>query len=254
MLNNFFISLYSDFFAYYAIFTPIFIITAVCMLISATKTIKLSKKRFKISTIIIGIISLIVLQQTLPYIYQRKALTAKKSSAVINNYKRAISTSPYKAQKAMIQIDLGSYYYKEQKPELALDTFDKVYKYFKTYNIENYGIVVAKIHLRQQNFEKAIEVLKEMDKKDLLSIAYIINEDFDDALTTVNEILTKSENADAYIKRATIYLNMNKQDLAKSDYFKAIALNESNRAKYIEILKNYKNYYKTQYANPFKEE
>lgn len=252
MIDKFFIALYSDYFVYYAIFVPIFVIIAVCMLISATRTIKLAKKRLKFLTILIVILSLVTLQQFIPYLYQRAAMTSKDSTRVARNYKKAIKTSMFKAQKALIWIDLGIYYYENSEFELALDAFEKAHEYFKRYDIEKYGILVAKINLKQKNFDKAIEVFKELKASKWVVISYILKEDFDTALKQIDEIIEKEpENSENYITRAIIYMNLKNVRAAKVDYLKAVELTSDKEKclNYLNQLKEFKTYHKKLYLD-----
>jgi tetratricopeptide (TPR) repeat protein len=222
---------------YCTILLQLFVILSfVLFIVSIFFWVKTKKKYWAI----VILFALFGIYQIVPHYYEVKAVLATNGDEVVKNYQKAINTSMFSMQKAMLCSSLANYY-ATRDLSLSLKYYENTYKYTKNYESKYIWVSAIRPYYLSGNYDKVFEINEVLGMDILKSKAYIMKNDFKSALNSVNKQLErKPKSWEALAIRANIYKNLGDEQEANQDYKKALSLcaNEQSRNKVNEYYQN----------------
>jgi tetratricopeptide (TPR) repeat protein len=220
---------------YCVILLQLFIILSfVLLIVSLVFGIKTKKKYW----IIFMLFSLFGIYQIVPHFYEVKAVSANSDSELVKNYEKAIKTSVFPMQKAMLYSNLA-HFYSDKDLSLCLEYYKKTYEYTKNYKSKDIWVPAILPYYFSGDFDKVIEINEALDMNMFKPKAYIMKNDFENALVSVNKQLQRQPKSwEALAVRANIYKNLGYKTEAIQDYNKALSLCTNSRDKVDKYYQN----------------
>lgn len=237
---------------YYATLMPVAVLGAIILaIVLFVFVLKVKSKITKTIFCIIVSVLLLFSYHIVPYIFTTKARLADTTQDIVRNYDCAIKTAILPAHKGIIALE---YAISILDPQEIKSKYEEAYKYLKKYEPKVAWYMAGWFYLRTGEYEKAMEIFKYNNYYHEISIIYILQNDYETALEYSNKTIERKVYDQILAQRAGIYKKLNKNNLAKEDFNKALALakNKKRNIKFLKcIYKDPKTCYEQTYRRPF---
>ncbi len=221
-------SLFTEYFTYYSVLTPVVSLVSVILLIITVWIIIKKSKKFSIQIIFLiglAICFAFLAYQWIPYIKIKSAV----QTGNIGEYRKAVKYALIPYQKGVFYAMMGNaYFYFNKDGEKALQCIETANKYTNDYASDDFR-VAALIYNIKGDYNKAVSIAKTHDNINTLVISYILKNDYKQALIYANRCIEANGiNPWNYCHRAIIYKNLAEYEAAEKDYRQAIKLCGAN--------------------------
>lgn len=237
---------FNDIFATIAI---IFLISFVSVMVLFASTILfiIFYKKNRNKKLIYGYLGILLLSVfgiylSFPWLFLNIALFEPDNKQAVKYYDMALNTAIFpKVRATMYEFKASHYYTVDKNITLAIDNCEKFNK-LKGDLPEDCQL--WSMYLINEDYDKAIEQLKNGNLPEILSMAYLLKGETQTAIDIISEKIMISPQAWDYAYRANFYNYAGKPELAKKDYDMAIKMKPKlEKNKRFEEMYSNKNYF-----------
>ena len=182
---------------------------------------KYHTKKFCLIYVIILLVSVFGIYISIPWLLLNKALHQTNNVSAVKYYNMALKTSIFPKVKAtMYDFKSSHYFVIEKNLLLATENCEKFHQLKKDLPL---GCMLWNMYLLNKDYDKAIANLPK-NSKQIEAYIYLLKGDTDKAIDTINKEIDTNPKVWDYVYRANFYDYINRPDLSKKDYQKAIEI------------------------------